>query len=211
MDKGTSKASLKRAISKQTKEVNFRYRVAKETGTISPQLKEMFERLQHYGSKPRDTKSQIVGLGFHKHKHTSELRRQLNELNRILKHDIWSSEAVKIESEEKQQAYETFNENTKFDWSYEKWKEFVDIFGSVSNDILYGFGYESKNSHKGSETASIKKDNRSLMEAFSLAYDKRVDFLTIMEEVYDKDITGKGLDTEKSLDKLYERIREEIK
>ena len=211
--KGTSKAALQRAIRKQTAEVNMRYREAKRTGTLTPQLMKMFETAQLYGSKPRDTRSQIVGLGFGKHTHKSELMRQLRELNRIVKHDIWSPQGAVQVKEEESKAYSTFNERTRYNWSYDKWKSFVDIFGSAPDEILNGFGYERKGGHKGSSTVTIKTDSaddvtitgKSLIEAFDIAYEKRVDLLTVMEEVYSE---SKGMDQQGAIDSLFERLRE---
>lgn len=213
--KGTPKASLQRAIRKQTNEVNRRYREAKRTGTLTPQLMKMFETAQLYGSKPRDTKTMIVGLGFHKHTHESELKRQLRELNRIIKHDIWSPQGEAQVKEEESRSYTSFNENTRYNWSYDKWKSFVDVFGSAPDEILNGFGYERKGGHKGSSTVTISTpptedditiSGKSLIEAFDIAYEKRVDLLSVMEDVYSNE--AKGADQKGALDALFKRLRE---
>ena len=212
-NKKVSKSSLKRKIRELTNEVNFRYRKAKETNTMTPQLKKLLETAQRYGSKARDTKSQIVGLGFNKHgKDFDALMRQYKELKRIIKVDVWSQPGKDVRTQKEIDAWHQFNEANKYDWDYDKWKSFVDIFGNISTEILTAFHYSTKDRHDGSSTASVhtkKGDgkeltNRSLLEAFSTAYNKRVDLMTLMTKVYNQSQEG-----DSSTD-LYDRLLDEI-
>lgn len=211
--KKISKAELKRRIRSLTREVNFRYKVAKDTNTITPQMQKLISTAQSYGSKARDTRTQVVGLGFNKHgKDYGALMRQYRELKRIIKVDVWSPVGVSKRDLQDKEAWKAFNTKNKYDWDFDKWKSFVDTFGNIPTEILTAFHYSTKDRHDGSSTASIhtkKGDNndltnRSLLEAFNTAYDKRVDLLTLMTKVYENAEEG---DTSMT---LYDNLLDEI-
>lgn len=218
---------LKYEIKLGTDAFNRRYAETAEKGAIPSQLEEAKERLREYSgyANPRG-KNKVVGYGI-SGKNKDSLERQYRELRRALTKDIWSAEAVDIRDEAEKKAYEKFNFNQNVNWTYDKWKHMVDIFGNLDSDILHGFGYELAVSHNGSSTAdegavrflnltefeelpeNVRAvSNASFVEAFSFAYDKKLDLFTIAERVYKH--REDGSTPVDLIDALYKEIKKEL-
>lgn len=202
---------LKSEIRRLTQEANIRFFEAKEKNIVSPQLEAVKERLIRYGSKPSVTRrTETIGLGF-RDKTKARLTRQYQELNRMLKYDIWSPKGIEQAEDEKQKAYESFKKYHP-DWSKDKWTEFVEMLGNAKGEILNSFGYERSSTHSGSRTAKVKSEvsNESLADLYSRAYDNNVDLMSVMEYVYNKKTAGKGVGQEQALDLLNEELKNVI-
>lgn len=216
---------LKYEIKVMTDEFNRRYRHTRERGDLPPQFEDMREELYKYSgrSTPRGTKN-VLSYGV-SGKNKTWLQRQYDELRLSLKADIWSPEAKGEMDTREKAAYESFKENQVLDWSYNKWKDMVDILGHLDSTILHGFGYEDKSTHNGSSTARGKKSkslriagygakgkvsNSSLISAYSYAYDRGIDLLTLISRV-DREATGQGKTPKAMIDDLWAAIKDEMK
>lgn len=218
---------FKYEIKAMTDAFNRRYRHTRESGDLPPQFEDMREELYKYSGKstPRGSKN-VIGYGI-SGKNKTWLKRQYDELRLSLKADIWSPEAKAEISTRENEAYNAFKENQVLDWSYNKWKDMVDILGHLDSTILHGFGYEDKHIHNGSATAKGKKaktlqingyskkgngkiGNSSLINAYSYAYDRGIDLLSLIQRV-DKSASGQGLQPKDMIDNLWKAIKEEMK
>lgn len=208
---------LKYEIKTMTDEFNRRYKDAIKTGKGSEQFQQYYDiLLERAGTSG---KGHVLGYGVSNKTHDA-LVGQYQALRGFLNKDVWSAEAEKIRSDEEIDRWRQFNQNQVLNWDFAKWRKMVDVFGSLSSDILTAFGYEDKSAHKGSETKSIGipgKDNKtnkgdrvvsnaSLMRAFSAGYKKNVDMFTLINKVYN-DGTGKGKTTSKLIDDLWEELK----
>ena len=211
--KQPTRKDLEDQIREATQEINARLGAAKFSGDYPAQLEKLEKRLQKYGSAPSPTKrNESVGLGF-RGKRKNQLERQLGELNRALNADIWTPEAIEDISDKEQQAYESFNRNNQTDWSFEKWKEFVDTFGNIDDTLKRQFGYEKYSSGQGRKRRKYKgkapkrgTNNDSLIYAFEEAYENNVDLMDAMNTVIKKS-KGKGLSQRRAITKLMKEIR----
>lgn len=205
---------------------NRKYRELKNKGLVSEQLEHERSVLSDYtrSAKPRNPED-ALGYGVSRLS-KKPLELLYKNLRRVLDADIWTGESKEYRDEEELKKYEHFNEYQLQDWSYDKWKHMVDIFGTLDSDILHGFGYETRSSHKDSPTANEKKvktlnldtegkledikeasevTNATLVNAFSAAYEKGVDLMTLAKQVYDDRKEG---DTQIDLiNALYKEIR----
>ena len=194
---------------KLTPMANQRIVEAKEAGTKSPQLEKMIERLQKYGGTDKRYGEDAIGLGF-KGKTKSRLKRQYQELMRVQKIDVWSPRGIKEYEAKEKNSYKKFKKEHP-GWSRDKWRDFVQMMGTISSEMLREFGYERHGNEKGSKTVSANgnKTNQDLLEAFSEAYKKGKDMQEIMEKV-SKEANGAGLDQRRTMDLLYKAIRDDI-
>lgn len=220
---------LKSSIRKLTDEINERLKDAIDEGVIPEQLEKFIRKLRRYGSKPSITKrdkrgrKDVIGYGF-KGKKKADLEVQEEWLKTFLTADTWTPRGREIENEKARQAYESFNTNQRTDWSYDKWASFVYTLGNAPSYLLNEFGYEKRDSHKGSKTAKVAKDtgegidinssnaegtNGAVIDMFSYAYDNDIDLLTLMKEV-DRQGTGKGWSQSEAIEKLMDAIKREI-
>lgn len=208
---------LKYEIKTMTKEFNKRYTAAQKRGEVPPQLEERLKLHLDYGGKANRFSDDVLGYGFGG-KRKAELERQYGALRGTLKADRWTDESKELIKDNEYNAWKSFNTNQVVNWSYDKWRKMVDVFGHIDDTILRGFGYEDHSSHNGSgkykkETATpigIDKDdngtisNASLMNAFSKAYDEGVDIFKLLIKITnDPNITSsKG-----AIDELYKEIK----
>lgn len=218
---------LKYEIKLGTDAFNRRYTEMAEKGAVPSQLEEIKERLREYSgySTPKG-KDKVVGYGI-SGKNKKWLERQYRELRRALTKDVWSEEAVDIRDDAEKQAYDQFNKNQHVNWTYDKWKHMVDVFGNLDMDILHGFGYEANSTHNGSSTAdegtvkvlNLREEadlpsdvksvsNSSFVEAFSYAYEQGLDLYTLAERVYKE--RKEGDDPVKLINRLYDEIKKEV-
>lgn len=207
-----SKEWYKEEIRQMTKEVNFRFWEARNSGKMTPQLKAAEKRLILYGGEPSvaaKNRGETIGLGFHKKPSKGMLQRQWGELRRVLRKDIWSPQGEKAEKDREEEAYKSFKEFHP-NWSKEKWINFVQLLGNVPTEILQSFSYERSSSHRSSKTAHVyNTKNEGFVEAFSFAYENDVDLFRVMEKVY-SEIKNLGFNQEKALDALKDAIKIEI-
>lgn len=194
---------------KLTPMANKRIVEAREAGTKSKQLETMIERLQKYGGTDKRYSKDAIGLGF-KGKTKSRLKRQYQELMRVQKIDVWTPRGIKEYEAQEKNNYSQFKKSHP-GWSRDKWRDFVQMMGTVSSEMLREFGYERHGNEKGSKTVSANsnKTNQDLMEAFNEAYQKGKDMQEIMEKV-SKEANGAGLDQRRTMDLLYKAIRSDI-
>ena len=201
---------LKEEIRKATQEVNKRFYEAKQGGKSNKQLNKWIARLRYFGSKPSivgKNRGEEIGLGF-RGKKKVDLERQLSELNRVIEKDIWTPKGRKKEDERHDQAYRTFSEMHP-NWSRDKYNDFVQLLGTAPSELLQAFGYERSSVHRGSKTAKVKVANESFVEAYSYAYDKNVDLLSVMLGTY-SEIQGMGYGQEQAIDALKTNIEKVI-
>lgn len=190
-----------------TPKANQRIVEAKEAGNKTPQLQAMIDRLQQYGGTQKRYGEDAIGLGF-KGKTLSKLKRQYQELVRVQKIDVWTPRGIKEYEAKEKNTYLQFKANHP-GWSRDKWRNFVQMMGTASSEMLREFGYERHGNEKGSKTVTVNenKTNQDLVTAFEEGYNKGKDMLDIMEEVSKH--TG-GLDQRRAIDMLYKAIREDI-
>ena len=211
-------------IRRMTERANRRFYNYDQVDYMPVQLEKWKDRLLTYSGKPNPfMKKDTLGLGF-SGKRKNVLKRQYKELKHFLDVDVFSNEGVDNLAEKEKRAYKSFNSRNLLDWDYEKWKRMVDTFGNIDQELLNSFGYEDHSNHNGSKKANVKKNplivnnkndknqitNSSLINAFSYAYDNNVDILSLMNEV-DKEMYGKGGDSRKAIDKLWEKIKQSVK
>ena len=194
-------------IRKLTPQANQRIVEAEASGKTSPQFDAIVKRLQKYGSTRKSVSDTAVGLGF-QGKTKSLLKRQYQELKRMLKIDVWSPQGLKQAEEAEKTSYNAFIANRP-GWTKEKWREFVQTMGTVSSEMLREFGYERHGNDRGSKTVSVNKkaSSESFINAFEEAYDSGQDMQSIMEEVNAKS-RGAGLEADDQIDLLYTVIRD---
>lgn len=210
-------------IREMTRQANHRFETYIESDYMPRQLERWKDRLLAYSGKPNPFKTKdTLGLGF-SGKRKNVLKRQFKELKHFLKVDVFTNEGVENLADRERKAYESFNENNLLDWNYDKWKRMVDTFGNIDQELLNSFGYEDHSNHNGSKKANVKKNhlnvnnrndisqvtNSSLVNAYSYAYDNNIDILSLMNQV-DKEMYGKGADPRRAIDKLWDKIREEV-
>lgn len=201
---------LKDEIRSLTQQVNDRFYKAKEANLFDNKLKKWAARLKYFGSKPSiigKNRGEEVGLGF-RGKKKKDLERQLAELNRVINKDIWTPKGREEEDELHDQAYRTFSEMHP-NWSRDKYNDFVQLLGTAPTELLQAFGYERSSGHKGSKTAKVKITNESFIEAYSYAYDRNVDLLSVMLGTY-SEIEGMGYGQEQAIDALKTNIEKVI-
>lgn len=201
---------LKDEIRRLTEQVNQRFYEAKEAGLFDSRLKKWASRLRYFGSNPSiigKNRGEEIGLGF-RGKKKRDLERQLAELNRVIDKDIWTPKGRKEDDERHDQAYKTFSEMHP-NWSKEKYRDFVQLLGTAPTELLQAFGYERTSGHRGSKTAKVKVTNESFIEAYSYAYDNKVDLLSVMLGTY-SEIEGMGYGQEEAIDALKTNIEKVI-
>lgn len=201
---------LKDEIRRLTQQVNQRFYEAKEAGLFDNRLKKWASRLKYFGSKPSivgKNRGEEIGLGF-RGKKKKDLEKQLAELNRVIDKDIWTPKGRAEEEKRHHDAYTTFSE-THPNWSREKYMDFVNLLGTAPTELLQAFGYERSSGHRGSKTAKVKVTNESFIEAYSYAYDKNVDLLSVMLGTY-SEIEGMGYGQEEAIDALKTNIEKVI-
>ena len=204
----------KHEIRYMTKEANRRFYEYEQVDYLPPQLENWKDRLLTYGGKSNPMKkSDTFGLGF-SGKRKNAIIRQYNELHHFYENDTVTIAGQEFYSKREKDAYEAFNKNNILNWSYDKWKKMVDVFGSVGEEILRHFGYEDQSNKEGSKTAIVDStekpesvSNASLINAFSYAYENNLDLLSLMTEV-ERDLRGEGFTSKKAIDALFEKIKE---
>ena len=197
-------------IRRLTPQANQRIVEAQESGTKSPQLKSMIERLQKYGGTNKKFGEDAIGLGFNG-KTLPRLKRQYQELARVQKIDVWTPKGIKEYEAREQNSYMQFKKTHK-GWSRDKWRDFVQMMGTVSSEMLREFGYERHGNERGSKTVSANKSksaNEDFIAAFEEGYSKNKDMQYIMEKVSNA-AKGSGLDQKRTMDLLYTAIRNDI-
>lgn len=204
---GTKKWYMFEIKENLTPQVNKRIYEAQEEKTWSSQLTKMVERLQKYGGTNKKYGENYIGLGF-KGKSKSMIKRQYQELNRVLDIDVWTPAGIRKAEREEDKAYRSFK-NTHKGWKKAKWREFVQIMGNASSEMLREFGYERHGNDKGSKTATVGKYNNSFVEAYELAYKHGKDLFDIMETTY-RQVKNKGFTQKGAIDLLFDNIRNEI-
>lgn len=198
----------KEEIRTLTPQVNQRIVEANESGNRAPQVDAMIERLQKYGGTNKRFGEDVIGLGF-SGKTKSRLKRQYQELKRVLRIDVWTPQGIAEYEKNEQDTYESFAKSHK-GWSKDKWRDFVQMMGTVSSEMLREFGYERHGNDRGSKTVSANKSqgpNEDFIAAFEEGYSKGKDMEKLMEEVSKH---TSGLDQRRSMDLLYKAIREDI-
>lgn len=211
-------------IRRMTEKANKRFYEYNQVDYLPTQLEKWRDRLLTYSGKPNPMKKDdTLGLGF-SGKRKNVLVRQFKELKHFLKVDIFTNEGKESLTEREQKAYEEFKANNVVDWEYEKWKRMVDTFGNIDQELLNSFGYEDHSNHNGSRKANVKANklditnsndrskvsNSSLVNAYSYAYDNKIDILSLMNEV-SKEMKGTGGDQRVAIDKLWDKIADAVK
>lgn len=198
---------LKKNIRKLTEKMNERIALAYAEGNVPVQIEKIIGRLQKIGSKPsiKNRNRDYIGMGF-RGKRKKDLEMQERELNRYLLNDVWTPEGIRAQSEREQHAYESFLNNQKVDWDYEKWRDFVYFMDNASNEVLNAFSYEKSNTHRGSKSVSGNKFD--LVGTFDEAHDKNVNLARLMEDVYNE--LPEGSSQEEAIEMLKERIKGNI-
>lgn len=204
---------LKVKIRELTEQMNVRIAEAFAENKITPQIDRIIEKLQRYGGKPsiRNKSRDYIGLGFRGKKKGGEfgLEAQLKELTRYLANDVWTPEGMKAQSEYYQQIYDSFKKNQKVDWSYEKWRDFVNFMDNASSEILNAFGYEKTSNHKGSKSAEISEKNIDILSIYEAAYEnKNINLNDLMRKVYEE--LPEGGDQDTALEMLKQAIKENM-
>lgn len=198
---------LKKNIRNLTKEMNKRMAEAFAENYVPPQIDSIIARLQKVGSKPsiKNRSRDHIGLGF-KGKKKKDLIKQERELSRYLMYDVWTPEGMRAQSQQAENAYLAFKKNQHVDWTYEKWRDFVNFMDDVSSEVLNAFNYEKSNSHRGSKSAS--GNTIDLVGMYTDAYEANVNLGDLMEEVYNE--LPEGGDQNTAIDILKEKIKERI-
>ena len=103
----------------------------------------------------------------------------------------------------------------------------VDILGHLDSTILHGFGYEDKSTHNGSATAKGEKaksivvkpyskdlgmiSNSSLISAYSYAYDRGMDLLSLITRVDKETANIEGKTSKDMIGYLWQAIKDEMR
>lgn len=204
---------LKESIRKFTGEINSRIATAYAENMVTPQIDKIINKLQKYGGKPSiaNKSRDYIGLGFRGKKKGGEfgLEAQYKELSRYLLNDVWTPEGMKAQSEQYQKIYEKFINNQKVDWTYEKWRDFVNFMDNASSEILNAFGYEKTSNHRGSKSAEISEKNTDILSIYEAAYEnKNINLNDLMQKVYEE--LPEGGDQDTALEMLKQAIKENM-
>lgn len=135
---------LKKFIRKETKKANTRLRRIFNKKKISRAVSEEVEYLKTKGIIGKRNKA-ILGFGS---KTKSELQSQARELEYF---NQWKgTETKEVRDKTNLAKYQSFVTNNKefSDYSYQEWRDLVELFGSTEN-FIESFGYENlKELHK---------------------------------------------------------------
>lgn len=135
---------LKKFIRKETKKANTRLRRIFNKKKISRAVSEEVEYLKTKGIIGKRNKA-ILGFGG---KTKSELQSQARELEYF---NQWKgTETKEVRDKTNLAKYQSFVTNNKefSDYSYQEWRDLVELFGSTEN-FIESFGYENlKELHK---------------------------------------------------------------
>lgn len=198
---------LKENISYLTGKVNLNIAEYRQQGKAKKAFEQEIERLQMYGSKASPTRrAETIGLGF-RGKSKIQLQRQLAELRRVEDRDVWSPSGARKITAAKNKSWLSFKKNHE-DWSKEKWQNFTDTFGHLSDTLKQQFGYEvSHGDRQRTRRGNIAGvSNESLIMAYEKAYSKKVDLIQLMQEVINEN-KGAGMTQQDAIDKLMLKLK----